>query len=323
MQNKSNACILLACGPSLLQQDLKALAQNPCVAISNFFVHELYLQLNIEYHVFGARHEPISEKMYVNWFRDAQKHIPKETKVLVNENERELAQVNNLFQKQTLEYWTFSYDPKVAASYDDDRKLEEMWELEQLFVRAYVSRIPEMARLLDVPEGTGRFLEFYESRHLNVTGIDISEAMLAEAKVKEASKNVEFIASSAHEICSDDNEFEYSISWRFLHLLEIDDILKFLLELARVTEREICLQAYARDLKASIRKRISKILFWQQNKEVVRKENQAIDARKYIKAHNYRERALVKVFRSANLKLLKKRESDFTGELQLMHTFCT
>jgi hypothetical protein len=52
------------------------------------------------------------------------------------------------------EVGTLSYDPKVAASYDDDRKLEEMCELEQLFVRAYVSRVPEMSRLLDVPVGT-------------------------------------------------------------------------------------------------------------------------------------------------------------------------
>jgi hypothetical protein len=141
MQNKSNACILLACGPSLLQQDLNALAQNPCVAISNFFVHELYPILNIEYHVFGARHEPISEKMYVNWFRDAQKHIPKETKVLVNENERELAQVNNLFQKQTLEYWTFSSSKHKKFQDAIPRTLKPLFKINGLH-RRYVKDLP-------------------------------------------------------------------------------------------------------------------------------------------------------------------------------------
>ena len=75
-----------------------------------------------------------------------------------------------------------TYDAVVANSYDTDREGEDHWIKENEFVRKYFES-HSAVNILDLPVGTGRFLPFYPVQS-NVFGVDISEHMLEQARLK-------------------------------------------------------------------------------------------------------------------------------------------
>lgn len=76
-----------------------------------------------------------------------------------------------------------AYFGDVAARYDANRAGAK-WRAEQEAVREFLGRIRETLgdySLVDIPVGTGRFLEFYREFDVAATGLDVSGDMLAEA----------------------------------------------------------------------------------------------------------------------------------------------
>lgn len=71
------------------------------------------------------------------------------------------------------------YGP-VAARYDEDRRRSRRWAREQQAVQNFVFSGP----LLDVPVGTGRYLEIYHKKGIPFVGLDLSQDMLAQARKK-------------------------------------------------------------------------------------------------------------------------------------------
>lgn len=74
-----------------------------------------------------------------------------------------------------------AYTSDVAHSYDSDREVEDIWQIEQKYIEKEVNDFIKDAKLLDIPIGTGRFIPVYERRGIQVLGVDISSDMLAEA----------------------------------------------------------------------------------------------------------------------------------------------
>ncbi len=103
----NKTCYLLACGPSIKNQDLTKIKDNPCVSISNFFVHDLFSKLNIKYHVFGARHNPITERMYLNWMLESSHKINPKTNILISDLDRKLFKENTIFTKHNVIFWSY------------------------------------------------------------------------------------------------------------------------------------------------------------------------------------------------------------------------
>lgn len=77
------------------------------------------------------------------------------------------------------------YGTARAASYERLRGGQPEWARELAIITAAVDAIPSGSSLLDVPVGTGRFLELYAQHDLRVTGVDVSDAMLAVARRKQ------------------------------------------------------------------------------------------------------------------------------------------
>ena len=100
-----NTCYVMACGPSIKEQDISYLKGKPCVTISNFFVHPEFENLDIKYHIFGGLHAPITRDMGIAWFKEAEIKMKDGTKVMVHEDERDIVENNNLFEKQEVIYW--------------------------------------------------------------------------------------------------------------------------------------------------------------------------------------------------------------------------
>ena len=80
----------------------------------------------------------------------------------------------------------FEYQDDRAESYDSRRSSEAKWQAEQTTFEDFLAMVaPTPARILDVPVGTGRFLELYARLGHEAIGIDVSSDMLAQATLKQ------------------------------------------------------------------------------------------------------------------------------------------
>lgn len=140
-----------------------------------------------------------------------------------------------------------AYDAAIAASYEEDRQHERIWGVEQAYMERAVAAMPVGATVLDLPVGTGRFIPAYQARQLRVLGLDISQAMLDQARARVTAPGIELRLGDARAIDAPDASFDYVVCWRLLHLLSPDDAREIIAELARVTRGTLLLQAYVRD----------------------------------------------------------------------------
>lgn len=140
----------------------------------------------------------------------------------------------------------YKYDQQVAATYDESRQIEQHWQMEDNFVKKYV-RQNDIKKLLDLPVGTGRFLNHYDKVD-EIVGIDISETMLIEADNK--AKTLLFkdrISLSKGDVLNlhfKDNEFDCVIVFRLFHLMPEELMSKAIKELCRVSSKDIVVQTY-------------------------------------------------------------------------------
>jgi len=139
------------------------------------------------------------------------------------------------------------YDRTVAQSYDETRENEEHWVHEMRFVEKYF-RDRKIHKLLDLPVGTGRFFAYY-SGVSNLTGVDISEEMLNEARKKihllPQTATVQLEQGDVFALRFEDFEFEAVIVMRLFHLIPENMLLGAIKELCRVTRGDIVVQTYA------------------------------------------------------------------------------
>jgi ubiquinone/menaquinone biosynthesis C-methylase UbiE len=142
-----------------------------------------------------------------------------------------------------------AYNTVVASSYEADRETEEIWHVEQSYMAAVVDKMPYGSSVLDIPVGTGRFIPFYGRARLEVTGVDVSPAMLAEAsrKLDDMNVAVAMVLGNVHRLAFVDQQFEYVVCWRLLHLVPPEELGTVISELARVSNGSLYVQAYVRD----------------------------------------------------------------------------
>ena len=100
-----NTYYILACGPSIKDQDITYLRDKHCITISNFFVHPEFENLNITYHLFPNLHHPITTPMGIAWFQEGEKKFKDGQKIMVHIGQKDMIEDNNLFEKQQVLYW--------------------------------------------------------------------------------------------------------------------------------------------------------------------------------------------------------------------------
>ena len=137
------------------------------------------------------------------------------------------------------------YDAHVAADYDRDRRAEEHWQAEHEFIAAYAAS-HALGRVLDLPVGTGRFLELLGAAE-EIFGVDISDPMLAVAAGRSQSlglAQVHLMKGDALATPFEDDMFDTVICFRLAHLLPPQLMPRLFAELARVSRGPILVQAY-------------------------------------------------------------------------------
>jgi hypothetical protein len=95
---------LLATGPSVRQEDLKALAGEDCYSVSNFFLHEDINLISPQIHFFAPYHEPLILKNYVEWLQQADMMLPNTTRICLGHSTRQIVQEFNLFPDREIYY---------------------------------------------------------------------------------------------------------------------------------------------------------------------------------------------------------------------------
>lgn len=75
-----------------------------------------------------------------------------------------------------------SYYGNKAQNYNAVRHKQFRWQLEQQIVEEIVKKQNDGITVLDVPFGTGRFVDFYISKNIKIHGLDISKDMIQQAE---------------------------------------------------------------------------------------------------------------------------------------------
>jgi ubiquinone/menaquinone biosynthesis C-methylase UbiE len=140
------------------------------------------------------------------------------------------------------------YRGGVAAGYEAKRTSQVKWQAEQRLVERWLSEVAEEAgedrvRVLDIPVGTGRFLPTYQRYAFDVTGIDVSDDMLAIARAKVAPSDVPVSVTlelgSIFDIVMPDAAVDIAVCIRIVNLIGESDMQIALRELQRVTRSQI------------------------------------------------------------------------------------
>jgi ubiquinone/menaquinone biosynthesis C-methylase UbiE len=131
------------------------------------------------------------------------------------------------------------YRGERARNYDRDRVGSAEWQREQTVVEDFLHNCELRPKdvVVDIPVGTGRFLDFYKSLDCHVVGLDISDEMLQQAIVRAAKLDLdaELRIGDITKIEADDSSAKVVVCVRILNLLGFSDFELAISEAARVS----------------------------------------------------------------------------------------
>lgn len=121
------------------------------------------------------------------------------------------------------------YNNSAAKNYDQRRENTEKWKREQKAVTEFMRDILEVNReplVLDIPVGTGRFLDFYKNESVSAIGVDISEDMLARAreKITNGDAKISFEKGDIMDLSELGYEPDIVVCIRFMNWLNGNDV---------------------------------------------------------------------------------------------------
>ena len=140
------------------------------------------------------------------------------------------------------------YRGDVARNYLTKRLKQEMWHREQEVVQEILQQYPNGIKVLDVPFGTGRFVDMLLQKEALIYGIDISQDMLstAEEVLGDNWKKCHVELGSADDLPYENGHFDLGICFRFLGLIPLKTARKVLSELHRTCRDSVIIRVPVR-----------------------------------------------------------------------------
>jgi ubiquinone/menaquinone biosynthesis C-methylase UbiE len=151
------------------------------------------------------------------------------------------------------------YTGGVAQSYEALRTGSADWPREQAAVERFLRTLPAGSSIVDVPVGTGRFLEFYKSFGLRPTGLDISLDMMDSAKAKASALalDIDLRKADIRRIDTPDRSFDAALCVRFVNWVDFAGFEAVMTELARVARHTIIVSVRVWPTPATFGKRLA------------------------------------------------------------------
>ena len=143
-----------------------------------------------------------------------------------------------------------TYYGDQAAAYEENRVGKKYWDDQQKVAKELLESLPDGLSVLDVPFGTGRFVDAYNRKNMQVSGLEISEEMIASAKKLrgDAMDGYDVRVGDARKLPWDENSFDLVMSFRFLsEIISVADARTAMSEMARVTRDKAILDLGIRD----------------------------------------------------------------------------
>lgn len=130
-----------------------------------------------------------------------------------------------------------TYDGEKAENYERRRSGSLTWRREQEIVESFLALANPSpgSSVLDVPVGTGRFNDLYQTFRLRTIGIDISADMLAQARSRLTDRAL-LCLGDATRLPLASECIDIAICVRLLHLLDPGDARSTIAELGRVVK---------------------------------------------------------------------------------------
>jgi hypothetical protein len=97
--------IILCTGPSINQVDFDFNKNDLIISVANFHEHIEIEKINPHIHIFAASHPPITETVFFQWFLRCHKRLPKQTAILVEKRDFNIAKKS--FKERKI--YTYSY----------------------------------------------------------------------------------------------------------------------------------------------------------------------------------------------------------------------
>ena len=150
--------------------------------------------------------------------------------------------------------WYQEHD--VAETYEDKRFSRGGRYIDRREKKAALESLSPVdgRRILEVACGTGRFTTALAARGADIVGVDISEAMLEQGRVKARAagveESVEFMQADAGGLPFPDDHFDSVFAMRFFHLAP--DPEGFMSELRRVASEQVFFDTFKRYSARSI-----------------------------------------------------------------------
>jgi ubiquinone/menaquinone biosynthesis C-methylase UbiE len=134
-----------------------------------------------------------------------------------------------------------TYLGALAEGYDGARARLAKWSSEQRIVEDILATLPPGSSIIDIPVGTGRFVESYYRMGLAATGMDISPdmIMIAARKAQKIGFNMPFYLADIRDINVADGVFDAAVCTCFLNWLDIDDAKQAFSELVRIARKSL------------------------------------------------------------------------------------
>lgn len=138
----------------------------------------------------------------------------------------------------------FWYKGQAAKHYLERRTRTLKWQREQQVIERLVESFPRGSSILDVPLGTGRFLQYYARGNHTVYGLDISSDMLSQARgMQRAVNNVNgLVQGDAESIPLRDGAVDYVICMRLLNWIPSPIFNDIISEFKRIARKGIIVE---------------------------------------------------------------------------------
>ena len=136
-----------------------------------------------------------------------------------------------------------TYTGNTAERYDEKRSASQKWHEENLVIGSFLSQLPAKSRLLDVPVGTGRFIELYKKHRITATGVDISNDMIgvASAKATQLQAKITLRQGSVLDLKFPDGAFDCAMCVRLMNWLRSEEMDQAIGQLSRVSKKHLIL----------------------------------------------------------------------------------